>query len=111
MLDSLSSFTALASPITSIFPKTSTTVDYAITVPFDIHSLWCFSPLKARTLWQTKARWCWFDKARKDDIDAGTRYGTLRLLPYEIRQQIFQIVLEDYFEEVEERLWRNNSIH
>ena len=89
-----------------MFPKTSTTVDYAITVPFDTQSLPFFSLLKAKTLWQTKARWCWFDKAREDDIEAGTRLGTLRLLPYEIRQQIFQIVLEDYFDEVEEQLYQ-----
>ena len=90
--------------------KIFTTTDYAITVPFDIKSLPCFSLLKAKTLRQTKARWCWFDKANKDDKDAGTRLGTLRLLPYEIRQQIFQIVLEDYFDAVEEQLEQKLSI-
>ena len=107
MLDSLSSYTDLASPMTSMYKKLQkifTITDYAITVPFDIKNLSYFSLLKAKTLRQTKARWCWFDKASKDDKDAGTRLGTLRFLPYEIRQQIFQIVLEDYFDEVEVKL-------
>ena len=99
MLDSLSSYFDLVSLMTSTFRKFFTTADYAITVPFDIKSLSYFSLLKAKTLRQTKARWCWFDKARKDDQDAGTSLGTLRFLPYEIRQQIFQILLDDYFDE------------
>ena len=110
MLDSLSSYTDLASPMTSMFQNIFTTADYAITVPFDIKSLSYFSWLKLKTLRQTKARWCWFDKASKDDKDAGTRLGTLRFLPYEIRQQIFQIVLEDYFDEVEEQVVQQMSI-
>ena len=102
MLDSLSSYADLASLMTSMYKKLQkifTITDYSITVPFDIKNLSYFSLLKAKTLRQTKACWCWFDKASKDDKDAGTRLGTLRFLPYEIRQQIFQIVLEDYFEE------------
>ena len=110
MLDSLSSYTDLASLMSSMFQQIFTTADYAITVPFDIKSLSYFSLLKAKTLRQTKARWCWFDKASKNDKDAGTRLGTLRFLPYEIRQQIFQIVLEEYFDEVEEQLGQQNSI-
>ena len=108
MLDSLSSYTDLASLMASMLQQIFTTTDYAITVPFDIKSLSYFSLLKVKTLWQTKARWYWFDKACKDDKDAGTRLGTLRFLPYEIRQQIFQIVLEDYFDEVEEQLGQQN---
>ena len=107
MLDSLSSYTNLASPMASIFQKFFTTPDYAITVPFDINRLSYFSFLKAKTLRRTKARWCWFDSASKDDQVAGTRLGTLRCLPYEIRQQIFQIVLDGYFDEVVES-WRRN---
>ena len=99
MLDSLSS--CAGHVMTSIFPKAFTTLDYEITVPFDIRSLSYFNLLRAKTLWQTKARWSWFDKARKEDDDAGTRLGTLRFLPYEVRQQIFEIVLEDYFVAVE----------
>ena len=110
MLDSLSSCTDLASLMASMFQQIFTTADYAITVPFDVKSLSYFSLLKAKTLRQTKARWCWFDKASKDDKDAGTRLGTLRFLPYEIRQQIFQIVLEDYFDEVEEQLGQQYPI-
>ena len=113
MLDSLPSYTDLASPMTSMFKKlqkTFTTTDYAITCPFDIQSLPCFSLLKAKTLRQTRARWCWFDKASNDDKDAGTRLGTLRYLPYEIRQQIFQILLEYYFDEVDEQLEQQLSI-
>ena len=102
MLDSLSSYAALA--MTRIFPKVFTTADYEITVPFDIRCLSYFSTLRAKTLWRTKTRWCWFDKASKEDDDAGTRLGTLRFLPYEIRQQIFEIVLEDHFVEVEDYL-------
>lgn len=107
MLDFLSSYTNFASPAKSLFQDVSTTPDYAITVPFDIKSLSYFSLLKAKTLRQTKARWCWFDKASKDDLDAGTRLGTLRFLPYEIRQQIFQIVLDDYFDEIFEKYRAN----
>ena len=110
MLESLSSYFDLVSLMTSTFRSFFTTADYAITVPFDIESLSRFSLLKAKTLRQTKARWCWFDTARKDDQDAGTSLGTLRFLPYEIRQQIFQIVLEDYFDEVEEQLRQHNSV-
>ena len=109
MLDSLWSYTDLASPMTSMFQNIFTTADYAITVQFDIKSQSYFSLLKLKTLRQTKARWCWFDKASKVDKDAGTRLGTLRFLPYEIRQQIFQIVLEDYFDEVEEQLGQKFS--
>ena len=113
MLDSLPSYTDLASPMTSMckkLQKTFTTTDYAITCPFDIKSLPHFSMLKVKTLKQTRARWCWFDKASKDDKVAGTRFGTLRYLPYEIRQQIFQIVLEFYFDEVDEQLEQQLSI-
>lgn len=68
-----------------------------MTLPSEIRSLSYFSPLKRRTLKRTEERWCWFDQARKDDREAGTRLGTLRFLPYEVREQIFKIALEDYF--------------
>ena len=109
MLDSLSSYADLA--MTSIFPKAFTTVDYAITIPFDIQRLSYFSLLRAKTLWQTKARWCWFEKASKEDDDAGTTLGTLRFLPYEVRQQIFEIVLEDHIVELEERFEQEKFIY
>ena len=105
--------TYLTSPTIKMFEKLQksfTTPDLAITVPFDIKSLSYFSLLRARALRQTKARWCWFDKASKDDQEAGSSLGTLRFLPYEIRQQIFEIVLEDYFDEFDEQIRqrRNN---
>ncbi len=72
-----------------------------MTVPFglDLDDPFRSSLLKARVLRQTKLRRCWFDEASKDDKEANTRLGTLRFLPYEMRQQIFKIVLEDYFDE------------
>ncbi len=71
-----------------------------MTVPFslDLEDPFRSILLKARVLRQTKLRRCWFDGASKDDKEANTRLGTLRFLPYEIRQQIFKIVLEDYFD-------------
>ena len=90
----------------SIFNKfriTSNTPDLAMTVPLNVKRLSYFSPLKAKILRRTKERWCWFDKANKDDKEAGTRLGTLRYLPYEIREQIFKIALEDYFDDI---FWR-----
>lgn len=85
------------------FRIASDTPDLAITLPSNIRSLSYFSPLKRRTLRQTEERWCWFDQARKDDQEMGTRLGTLRFLPYEVREQIFKIVLDDYFDEFSQR--------
>lgn len=73
--------------------------DYAMTVPYDVTNLPRLSLLKAKIMKRTKLRWCWFEEAMKDDKEAGTSLGTLRYLPYEIRQHIFKIVLECYFDE------------
>ena len=79
--------------------KNPRTPDLTMTIPFDLkYSFWP-SLLKARVLRQTELRRCWFDEASKDDKEANTRLGTLRFLPYEIREQIFKIVLENYFDE------------
>lgn len=85
------------------------TPDLAITVPFDLKDLSCFNLLKSRVLRRTGLRWCWFDKAGKDDREANTRLGTLRFLPYEIRQQIFKHVLEDYFDEYNQQKWQDGN--
>lgn len=90
------------------FQIASNTPDLTMTLPSEIRSLSYFSPLKRRTLKRTEERWCWFDQARKDDREAGTRLGTLRFLPYEVREQIFKIALEDYFEEFGRRRQRYN---
>lgn len=74
-------------------------------------SLSYFSPVKARVSWQTRARWCWFGKASKDDEEAGTRLGTLRFLPFEVRQQILKIVLEGCFDEVKEQTKQEKFIY
>ena len=77
-------------------PKTS---NLTMTVPFKIGNPFRSSLRKARVLRQTELRRCWFDEASKNNKEVNTRLGTLRFLPYEIRQQIFKIVLEDYFDE------------
>ena len=84
-------------------PETSDTPDFAMTVPFELGKLSPFSILRARILWRTIFRWSWFEKARKDDEEANTRLGSLRYLPYEIRQQIFKFVLADYYEQYNRR--------
>lgn len=81
-----------------------------MTIPFDLEGPSCSSLRKARVLRQTELRRCWFNEASKDDKQANTRLGTLRFLPYEIRQQIFKIVLEDYVDEYNlQRKWYGDT--
>ena len=92
--------TGLMAAVVPIFHRTQKgpkKSDVAVTVPFDLkRQSWL---LAVKTLRRTKARWCWFEQASEDDEKAGTRLGTLRFLPPEIRRQIFKMVLEDCFHE------------
>ena len=90
-----------------VFHKRQVTLhkpDFAMTVPFDFEKFSHSSELEAMVLRKTERRWCWFEEASKEDKEARTRLGTLRNLPYEIRQQIFKIVLKDYYEDYDRQI-------
>ena len=48
---------------------------------------------------QTKMRWAWFSGARALDDELSRRLGTLGYLPFEVRDKIFRLVLDEYIEE------------
>ncbi|KAM0804824.1 hypothetical protein BDR22DRAFT_885492 [Usnea florida] len=48
---------------------------------------------------QTKVRWAWFSEARALDEQFSRRLGTLGYLPFEVRDKIFRLVLDEYIEE------------
>ena len=48
---------------------------------------------------QTKVRWTWFSGARALDDELSRRLGTLGYLPFEVRDKIFRLVLDEYIEE------------
>ena len=48
---------------------------------------------------QTKVRWAWFSGATALDDELSRRLGTLGYLPFEVRDKIFRLVLDEYIEE------------
>ncbi|KAL8826291.1 MAG: hypothetical protein Q9191_003886 [Dirinaria sp. TL-2023a] len=60
-----------------------------------------------KVLKQTKKRWAWFSKARKRDDELNSRLGTLKYLPYEIRQQIYLENIDNYLCSSSNNSWIN----
>ncbi|KAK3166676.1 hypothetical protein OEA41_009801 [Lepraria neglecta] len=81
--------------------KTATTKDkYANTLLFNTTTApWM---LVVKTIERTKQRWEWFTQAKALDVQRVTTLGTLRYRPFEIRQQIHELVLDDHFRTIVE---------
>ena len=81
--------------------KTATTKDkYANTLLFNTTKApWM---LVVKTIERTKQQWEWFTQAKELDVQRDTTLGTLRYLPFEIRQQIHELVLDDHFRTIVE---------
>ena len=104
--------------------------DYAITVPFARPTCQCPEEIRVmepvgckdcdlvpgnsdlklqafkQAIRQTKMRWTWFSGARALDDGLSRRLGTLGYLPFEIREKIFRLVLDEYIKEaVRYRTW------
>ena len=91
---------------------------YAITVPFARPTCQCPEEIRVmepagckdcdldlklqafkQAYGRTKVRWAWFSGARALDDDLSRRLGTLGYLPFEVRDKIFRLVLDEYMEE------------
>lgn len=64
---------------------------FAVTLPFKQQDV--SRNLFEHAIDQARRRWAWFTKSRELDAGRGTEFGTLGYLPWEIRQQIFEVVL------------------
>ena len=63
------------------------------------------------TIERTQQRWIWFSKARQLDHMLGERLGTLVYLPQEIRDQIFLLVIDSPFDELERERERHRYVY
>lgn len=73
---------------------------HIITLPFDINP-WHWDHLRILARLVEKS-WAWFTNPQKltDSFKSGPRLGTLRYLPFEIRQQIYSHVFNLQFQDV-----------
>ena len=60
---------------------------------------------------RTRARWSWFTRAEKVDKENGTGFGTLNYLPYEIREMIYFLVLDEHIQDITEALVWGDSLY
>ena len=57
-------------------------------------------------------RWAWFSGARALDDELSRRLGTLGYLPFEVRDKIFRLVLDEYIEEaLRHRTYLDPHVH
>lgn len=70
---------------------------YSSTLTFDPKEVSSWRAV-AKVLEKTEEGWGWFDAARVNDAESNTRLGTLSYFPREVRDRVYELVIEDYIE-------------